>query len=246
MTEAGTLRERAASYRGLAEQTENSTIWHIARLRDESRRARHAAAKLAASAAKREMASLALDLAMAAEALDRNPAPATDPDDAAPHPGSEPMQHLLSPTRALKEICRDVGHDLCGKRCLECALGGLCAADSANPPALERMPAVRTADLLVVQIVKPANVPLGAWLAELRIWMDENDCQPVLFANAGRIIDRLLYNVTFADRARSRSFACTFAHYTPSVRRPLRSERAEIRHAMQAGSFAGGIDRGYN
>ena len=67
--------------------------------------------------------------------------------------------------------------------------------------------------MMVVQIEKPANITLAVWFAELRSWFDQNNCQPILFAEAERITERLLFSLTFADHANARLFADTFSKY---------------------------------
>jgi glycine/D-amino acid oxidase-like deaminating enzyme len=81
---------------------------------------------------------------------------------------------------------------------------------------------------MAVQIEKPANMRLAAWFTELRSWFDENNCQPVSFVRAGRVINKLIFNVTFAEDAHARSFASKFRAFAPAVRRATSSERGKI------------------
>jgi hypothetical protein len=69
--------------------------------------------------------------------------------------------------------------------------------------------------MMVVQIEKPANMTLAAWFTELRSWFDENNCQPVSFVPDGRVIDKLIFNVSFAEDAHARSFASKVTAFAP-------------------------------
>jgi hypothetical protein len=82
--------------------------------------------------------------------------------------------------------------------------------------------------MMVVQLEKPGNMTLARWFAELRSWFDENNCQPTLFSESGRIMDNLLFNVTFADNAQARLFSSTFTKYAPSIRRTTSGERTDL------------------
>jgi hypothetical protein len=82
--------------------------------------------------------------------------------------------------------------------------------------------------MMVVQIEKPENITLALWFTELRSWFDDNNCQPTLFSEAGRLIDKLLFYITFADNAHARLFVSTFTKYAPSIRHPTSSERASL------------------
>jgi hypothetical protein len=53
--------------------------------------------------------------------------------------------------------------------------------------------------MMVVRIEKPENTMLAVWFAELRSWFDENHCEPTIFSESGKKIDKLLFNVTFSD-----------------------------------------------
>jgi len=82
--------------------------------------------------------------------------------------------------------------------------------------------------MLVVQIEKPANMTLALWFAELRSWFDENDCQPTSFRLAGRVIDKLIFNITFSDNTQALLFSSKFKKYAAAIRRATSDERAEI------------------
>jgi hypothetical protein len=83
--------------------------------------------------------------------------------------------------------------------------------------------------MMVVQLEKPGNMTLAGWFAELRSWFDENNCQPTLFSESGRIMDKFLFNVTFDDKDSARLFCSTFTKYAPSIRRITSRERADHR-----------------
>ncbi len=76
--------------------------------------------------------------------------------------------------------------------------------------------------MTTVQVERPEDTKLADWFAELRLWFDNNDCNPILFTEvAGR------FNIKFADDVHAQLFATTFAKYGPSIRRPI-VEPAEI------------------
>jgi hypothetical protein len=93
--------------------------------------------------------------------------------------------------------------------------------------------------MMVVQIQKPANMTLGVWFTELRSWLDENHCEPRLFSRSGRIMDRILFNITFEVDAHARLFASNFTRYAPSIRRTIGTERLDfLRRESQERSTA--------
>ena len=75
--------------------------------------------------------------------------------------------------------------------------------------------------MMVVQIERPEDTKLADWFAELRSWFDNNDCSPVLFTEAGRVMNRERFNIKFANELHAQLFASTFAKYGPSIRRSL-------------------------
>jgi len=81
--------------------------------------------------------------------------------------------------------------------------------------------------MMVVQIQKPANVALAVWFTELRSWLDSNRCEPALFSPAGRIMDNILFNITFEDDNHARRFASAFKQYAPSIPRTIGTERLD-------------------
>ena len=87
--------------------------------------------------------------------------------------------------------------------------------------------------MLLVEIEKPANVPLSAWFSELRDWLDANHCMPAVFALGGRRIDRLIYRISFDNTAQAHRFSLAFNRYTPMIRRANPFEREQLR-AMAA------------
>ena len=85
--------------------------------------------------------------------------------------------------------------------------------------------------MLLVEIEKPENETLAAWFSELRNWLDANHCEPAVFAQSGRRLDRLIYRISFETAAQAQQFSAKFARYSPTIRRPSAYERAEIRSA---------------
>jgi len=73
--------------------------------------------------------------------------------------------------------------------------------------------------MLLVEIEKPENVTLAAWFSELRGWLDDNRCEPTIFAQANRL-DRLIYRVSFDTAEQAQQFASRFSHYAGTVRSP--------------------------
>ena len=70
--------------------------------------------------------------------------------------------------------------------------------------------------MTTVQVKRPEDTKLVDWFAELRLWFDNNDCNPILFTEvAGR------FNIKFADGVHAQLFATTFAKYGPSIRHPI-------------------------
>jgi len=65
----------------------------------------------------------------------------------------------------------------------------------------------------MVEIVKPADKPLGDWFETLRGWLDRNGCGSVTFARVGQGGDRPVYRLAFGDRALAGKFSRTFATY---------------------------------
>jgi len=61
--------------------------------------------------------------------------------------------------------------------------------------------------MLLVEIEKPENETLAAWFSELRNWLDANHCEPAVFAQSGRRLDRLIYRISFETAAQARSAA---------------------------------------
>jgi hypothetical protein len=82
--------------------------------------------------------------------------------------------------------------------------------------------------MMVVQIQKPGAVTLATWFTELRSWLDANHCDPILFSRSGRIMDKILFNVTFENDNHARLFAANFTKYGPSIRRAIGTERLDF------------------
>jgi hypothetical protein len=62
--------------------------------------------------------------------------------------------------------------------------------------------------MTTVQVKRPEDTKLADWFAELRLWFDNNDCNPILFTEvAGR------FNIKFADDVHAQLFATTFAKF---------------------------------
>jgi hypothetical protein len=83
--------------------------------------------------------------------------------------------------------------------------------------------------MLLVEIEKPGNEPLSIWFTALRDWLDANCCTPAIFMRSGRLIDRLIYRVSFDDTTLAHRFVREFARYSPSVRRATSYERDQLR-----------------
>lgn len=71
--------------------------------------------------------------------------------------------------------------------------------------------------MVVVRIEKPEDANLADWFVELRSWFDDNDCSPLLFAEAGRVMNRVLFDVTFANEAQAALFASNFSKYASAI-----------------------------
>lgn len=91
--------------------------------------------------------------------------------------------------------------------------------------------------MLLVEIEKPANVPLSAWFSELRDWLDANHCTPSVFSPNGRRIDGLIYRISFDNAAFAHRFSVKFRRYSPIVRRATPFEREQLNAmAVSAGA----------
>ena len=86
---------------------------------------------------------------------------------------------------------------------------------------------------MVVQIEKPANVTLAVWFTELRSWLDSNRCEPALFSPSERIMDNIIFKVTFENDNHARRFASAFKQYAPSIRRTIGTERLDLLRERQ-------------
>jgi hypothetical protein len=82
--------------------------------------------------------------------------------------------------------------------------------------------------MMVVQIQKPGGMTLATWFTELRSWLDASHCEPMLFSRSGRIMDKILFNVTFENDNHARLFAANFSKYRPSIRRAIGTERPDF------------------
>ena len=100
--------------------------------------------------------------------------------------------------------------------------------------------------MMVIQIEKPANITLAAWFAELRSWFDENNCQLAFFASAGRVIDKYIFNVTFAENTQAHLFASKFTKYAPSIRRITSLEPKSGTWRVALSGRIGGLSRDGN
>ncbi|HTW54657.1 MAG TPA: hypothetical protein VME45_22400 [Stellaceae bacterium] len=91
--------------------------------------------------------------------------------------------------------------------------------------------------MLLVEIEKPANMPLSTWFSELRDWLDANHCAPSVFTLSGRRIDGLIYRISFDYAAQAHRFSLAFKRYSPVVRRATPFERDQLRGmAISAGA----------
>jgi hypothetical protein len=91
--------------------------------------------------------------------------------------------------------------------------------------------------MLLVEIEKPANVPLSAWFSELRDWLDANHCAPAVFSQCGRRIDALIYRISFDNASQAHRFSMKFKSYSPVVRRATPFERDQLRTmSLKAGA----------
>jgi len=94
-----------------------------------------------------------------------------------------------------------------------------------------------TADLLleaiepmtVVQIKKPEDTKLADWFAELRLWFDNNDCNPILFTEVEGVKNRSGFNIKFGDDVQARLFASTFAKYKPAILGLIGGQPSEVK-----------------
>jgi len=90
--------------------------------------------------------------------------------------------------------------------------------------------------MMVLEIEKPANMTLAEWFNELRSWFDEHNCQPISFLLSGRVIDKVVFDATFAQNTKALLFTSKFAKYAPAIQRATSSELGEI--LPDAGSLA--------
>ena len=74
--------------------------------------------------------------------------------------------------------------------------------------------------MVIVEIEKSGDMTLGKWFSELRSWFDHNHCQPTLFNQSERVIDKIIFNIIFSDENQAQLFASTFARYAPSIDPP--------------------------
>lgn len=91
--------------------------------------------------------------------------------------------------------------------------------------------------MIVVRIEKPGNTTLADWFVELRSWFDNNECTPILFSQAGEVMNRVLFNITFADHAQAQLFASKFSKYGPSIVRSMSGEAGEITDGQELPLF---------
>ena len=82
--------------------------------------------------------------------------------------------------------------------------------------------------MTVVQIEKPEDTKLADWFAELRLWFDNNDCNPILFTEVEGVKNRSGFNIKFADDVQARLFASTFAKYKPTILRLIGGQPSEV------------------
>jgi hypothetical protein len=87
---------------------------------------------------------------------------------------------------------------------------------------------------MMVQIKKPTNVTLAEWFTDLNSWFNQKNVHPILFTEAGRVTDGLLFDIRFADHEAARLFTSNFAKYAPSIRCAMGSDHTE---AMAGLSF---------
>jgi hypothetical protein len=82
--------------------------------------------------------------------------------------------------------------------------------------------------MLVVQIEKPENKSLAAWFSELRLWLDENHCQPSIFFPSDKITSGLCFDIIFSYDEEAHRFSSYFENYSTCTRRPTSIEQAGI------------------
>jgi len=92
--------------------------------------------------------------------------------------------------------------------------------------------------MTVVQIEKPEGAKLADWFAELRLWFDNNDCSPILFAQAGRVMNKDRFNIKFANDVQAHLFASNFAKYCPSISRPAGEEPMQVKAGVDPAAGA--------
>jgi len=94
--------------------------------------------------------------------------------------------------------------------------------------------------MVIVEIEKSGDITLGKWFSELRSWFDHNHCQPTLFNQSERVIDKIIFNIIFSDENQAQLFASTFARYAPSIRRTASIEQADLRKTLEPAMAHGG------
>jgi hypothetical protein len=86
--------------------------------------------------------------------------------------------------------------------------------------------------MTVVQIEKPEDTKLADWFAELRLWFDNNDCNPILFTEVGEVKNRSGFNIKFADDVQARLFASNFAKYEPTILRLIGGKPSKVKEDL--------------
>jgi hypothetical protein len=76
--------------------------------------------------------------------------------------------------------------------------------------------------MVVVQIEKPGNMALANWFCELRSWLDQNYCHPMLFNQSERVTGKMIFDITFSDESQARVFILHLQRYAPQIRRTPR------------------------
>ena len=83
--------------------------------------------------------------------------------------------------------------------------------------------------MTTVQVERPEDTKLADWFAELRLWFDNNDCNPILFTEVEGVKNRSGFNIKFADDVQAHLFASTFAKYKPTILRLIGGQPSEAK-----------------
>jgi hypothetical protein len=59
--------------------------------------------------------------------------------------------------------------------------------------------------------------------------IEKPDCSPLLFAEAGTVINKVVFNITFANESEAVRFTSKFSKYAPSIVCSMSGEASAIR-----------------